>query len=221
MKVQPRPVITGVYVITDEQLVPGRSHLAVAEAAVRGGASIVQLRDKLAEDEALAKVGLKIRQITKEAGVTFIVNDRVNLALACDADGAHIGASDCPVSTARRMLGDKILGVSASNENEARIARAEGADYIGVGPIYPTSTKADAGLPVGLSRIREMQNASGGLPIVAVGGIDVTKIGEVVRAGASAVAVISAVVCAPDMEEATRQLVVAWNVAVKNLNQCE
>lgn len=203
-------MVRGIYVITDEGLVPGRTHVDIARAALRGGASVIQLRDKYAADDYLIQVGLEIRRLTSEARALFIVNDRLDVALACDADGLHVGPEDRPACELRPLLPGKLLGVSAPTPEQAASARADGADYLGVGPIFATTTKANARPPVGVSRIRIIQSASGGLPIVAIGGINAGNIAEVAKSHADAAAVISAVVCAEDMVESTRRLVQIW-----------
>ena len=205
--------IRGIYIITDETLVPGRTHVEIARAALQGGASIIQLRDKHAPDEYLIAAGREIRQLTSEAGALFIVNDRLEAALACNADGLHVGREDRPASEVRAWLPGKLLGVSVATREQAIKAREDGADYLGVGPIFATLTKPDARPPVGIGQIELMRDASRGLPIVAIGGINESNIAEVARAGADAAAVISAVVCAPDMVEATRRLVTIWNAS--------
>lgn len=202
--------VSGIYAITDERLAPGRTHVDIARAAVQGGAAVIQLRDKYAPDKHLAQVGREIRRLTSAAGVLFIVNDRPEAALACDADGVHIGQDDLPACEIRQLIPGKILGVSVATAEQAVRARADGADYLAVGPIFPTSTKEDAGPAVGTDRIRVVRAASGRLPVVAIGGINEGNIADVARAGADAAAVISAVVCAEDMVEATRRLVRIW-----------
>ncbi|HEY3298986.1 MAG TPA: thiamine phosphate synthase [Armatimonadota bacterium] len=199
----------GVYVITDEELMPGRSHVDIARAAVEGGARIIQLRDKHASDEYMTEAGLAIRRITRDAGAIFIVNDRLEVALACDADGLHVGQEDAPALRVRPLLGGRLLGVSVSTVEEAVKAREDGADHVGYGPVFPTSTKQDAGPVTGINQIPSIRTACG-LPVVAIGGINLQNIGAVASAGADAAAVISAVVCADDMAEATRQMVRAW-----------
>jgi thiamine-phosphate pyrophosphorylase len=201
--------IKGVYVVTDEQLAPGRTHEDIARAALAGGASVIQLRDKMADDRRLIEAGMKIARMASEAGALFIVNDRVEVALACHADGIHIGQEDRPVSEVRRLMPQSILGVSAATPEEAVRAEREGADCLGIGPIFSTSTKPDAGDAVGLERIAEIR-AVCGLPIVAIGGISLSNIREVARAGADSAAVISAIVCAEDMTAATAALVAAF-----------
>lgn len=201
--------ISGIYVITDETLITSRSHVDIAQAALLGGATVVQFRDKNASTSQMIEVGRKIRELTSESNALFIVNDSLEVALACDADGLHVGQSDQSAKELRGRLGNKILGVSAATVQEAIRARDDGADYIGVGPIFPTSTKQDAGPVVGLDQIAAIREAAG-LPVVAIGGINEGNLEEIARAGADSAAVISVVVCAPDMTEATRRLVQRW-----------
>ena len=203
-------MIHGIYIITDEVIFPGRTHVDIARAAVEGGASVIQLRDKNASDEYMIEAGRAIRQLTRDAGVLFIVNDRLEVALACDADGLHVGSSDRAASEIRHLLRGKILGVSAATLEEARKAREGEADYIGVGPIFDTSTKLDAGAGIGLEMIETLRAESGGLPVVAIGGINASNLADIAKAGADSASLISAVVCTPDMTKATRNLVALW-----------
>jgi len=205
-------MIQGIYVITDEELYPGRTHAEIAEAALEGGSTVIQLRDKHASDEYLIEAGREIRRLTSQAGALFIVNDWLEVALACDADGLHVGQSDRPASEVRPLV-KGLLGVSVLTPAQAAKAREDGADYLGVGPIWATGTKPDADPPTGLEAIMECKRASGGLPIVAIGGINESNVAEVARAGADSASVISAVACAPDMAEATRRLVRLWSTA--------
>jgi len=193
--------------ITDERLSRGRSHLEVAAAAVRGGADVIQLRDKEASGGRLFEIAVQLRKLTREAEVPLIVNDRLDVAMAADADGVHLGQEDLPADVARRILGPgKILGVSAETPEEARRAEAAGADYLGVGPVFEArGSKPDAGVPQGLEQIVRIR-AESRLPIVAIGGIRPDNARRVREAGADAVAVISAIVSAVDIEEATRRI---------------
>jgi thiamine-phosphate pyrophosphorylase len=195
------------YVITDERLGRGRSHLQIAEGAIRGGADVVQLRDKTASIRRLYDIALRLRQLTREAKVPFVVNDRLDVALAADADGVHIGREDLPASAVRRILGSgKILGVSAETVEEAVMAEKDGADYLGVGPVFEArGTKADAGAPLGLDLIARIRRVCR-LPIVAIGGIHAENARSVRDAGANAAAVISAVSSAEDVAQAARRL---------------
>jgi thiamine-phosphate pyrophosphorylase len=195
------------YVITDEPLGRGRSHLQIAEAAIRGGADVVQLRDKTASGRRLYDIAVQLRRLTRDAKVSFVVNDRVDVALAADADGVHIGRDDLPASVVRRVLGPgKILGVSAETVEEAVTAEKDGADYLGVGPVFEArGSKADAGEPLGLDLIARIRRDCR-LPIVAIGGINAENARLVRDAGADAAAVISAVASAEDVAQAARRL---------------
>jgi thiamine-phosphate pyrophosphorylase len=201
------PACWRLYVITDERLGRGRSHLQIAEAAIRGGADVVQLRDKTASSRLLYDIALQLRRLTRETEVPFVVNDRLDVALAADADGVHIGREDLPASVVRRILGPgKILGVSAETVEEAVTAEKEGADYLGVGPVFEArGSKADAGEPLGLGLIARIRRECR-LPIVAIGGIHAENARLVRDAGANAAAVISAVASADDIAQATRRL---------------
>ena len=201
-----RPLDLSVYVITDRRLAGDRSILDVVRAAIRGGATVIQLREKEATTREMVELGQALLQITREAGVPLIVNDRVDVALAIDADGVHVGQDDMPAAIARRLIGpDKILGVSAETVEEALAAQRDGADYLGVGDIYGTTTKPDAGPPIGLEGLRRIVEAVT-IPCVGIGGITPENAAAVVKAGAAGVAVVSAVMAAPDPEEAARRL---------------
>ena len=201
------PALWRLYVITDPKASRGRSHLQVAEGAIAGGADALQLRDKEAPGGLLYRVALQLRKVTREAGVPFIVNDRLDIALAAGADGAHVGQADLPASVARALLGPgKILGVSVDTVEEAILAERDGADYLGVGPVFEArGTKPDAGEAVGVDRISRIRGRCG-IPIVAIGGINAENAAMVRRAGADAAAVISAVVAADDIPRAARRL---------------
>lgn len=196
----------GLYLVTDERLSKGRPTAEIVRAAIRGGVDAVQLRGKdLPIREQLA-IGRALRAITREAGVLFIVNDRVDLALALDADGVHVGQDDLPAGVVRRLVGSEwIVGVSAATIAEARAARDDGADYIGVGPIWGTATKADAGEAVGPGLIATLKGAVE-LPMVGIGGIGLQNAAQVIAAGGDGVAVVSAIVSADNPEAVARDL---------------
>ncbi|MBI4188222.1 MAG: thiamine phosphate synthase [Chloroflexi bacterium] len=196
--------ISGLYVIIDTEMLKGRSHLEVARQVISGGARTIQLRDKVQSKGALLAVARQLKSLCAEHDVLFIMNDYLDLALAVDADGLHVGPDDLPVKEARKLLPiDKILGVSAHTVELALAAQSNGADYIGVGSIYPTSTKEiDV---VGLERLRQIKEAVS-VPIVAIGGINKDNAAQVMAAGADAVAVISAVLSAKSPEAASRQI---------------
>ena len=194
------------HVLTDREWSRGRDMLSVAAAALDGGATVIQLRDKSASTRLLIEEGLALRALTRERGALLIVNDRVDVALAVEADGAHVGQDDMPAGLARRLLGPKhILGVSAANIEEADEAVAGGADYLGVGPIFPSPGKADAGPATGVHLLTELAERYT-IPLIAIGGITAENASEVIRAGACGVAVITAVVYAEDITAASRLL---------------
>jgi len=196
-------------VITDPSLARGLSHFEIAARAVAGGASMIQLRDKVAGPRQLLSEARRIAQLCRERGVCFIVNDRLDLALAANADGVHLGQDDLPPKAARAILGrDKLLGVSTHSLEQALEAAEEGADYLGIGPIFATGTKATGYTPRGCDIIRQLR-ARIDLPIVAIGGITLTNVGEVIQAGATGAAVISAIVGAADITVATAAFVTA------------
>jgi len=197
------------HVLTDRGWSRGRSTLEVAQAALAGGATVIQLRDKDASTRLLVEEGLALRKLTRDYNALLIINDRIDVALAVDADGAHVGQDDMPGELARKLLGpERILGISAGNMDEALAAVVAGADYLGVGPIYATRGKADAGQPVGPALLCEISRRYT-TPLVAIGGITTANTGEIMRAGADGIAVITAVVNAEDITAATRALVKA------------
>ena len=194
------------YVLTDPALSRGRTHIDVVRAAIAGGATAIQLRDKRATSRELLETGRALRELTRAAGVTFIVNDRADIALAVDADGVHVGPDDLPAREARRIVGpNKIVGVSAGTVAEAIQAQADGADYIGVGAVYATDSKADAGAPIGPDGLAPVVRAVS-IPAVAIGGIGPGNAAACITAGAAGVAVISAVVAADDIAAAARRI---------------
>lgn len=195
------------YVVTDAGLSQGRKTEDVVRQAILGGAQAVQLRDPCMSFSEKMELGWKLRKMTQEHGVLFIVNDRPDLAGALNADGVHLGQDDFPVKEARNLLGyDIIIGKSTHSLKQALDAEKQGADYISVGPIYNTTSKTDAHSPVGIKLLKEVREKTS-LPIVAIGGINRSAIKEVIWAGADTVAVISAVVSAENVKEETLKLV--------------
>jgi len=194
------------YIITDQRISHGKSHFEVAEAVLEGGATVLQFRDKEMGDSEAVVACREIYKLTKKKGVSFIVNDRVEVAKAVDVDGVHLGQEDMSFGSARKILGkEKIIGISVETVEQALKAVEGGADYLGVGPIYPTATKPDAGKALGIARLKEIRD-SVNIPIVAIGGINENNLEEVLKAGVDGVVVISAVVSAPDITEACRKL---------------
>jgi thiamine-phosphate pyrophosphorylase len=193
-------------VITDARCGEGRALVDVVRAALRGGAPSIQLRAKTETAREMVELARALREETRAAGALLWINDRVDVAVAAGADGAHVGADDLPVAAARRIAPPGfLLGRSVETPREAVLAREEGADYVGVGPVYETASKDDAGLPVGLTHIATV-SAAAKVPVVGIGGIDHTNTADVVRAGAAGVAVIRAVMQAPDPEAAVREI---------------
>ena len=200
--------IHGLYVVTDTQLRPSRSLESIVSAAITGGATLIQIRDKTSSTQQLVE---SVRELMSECtahGIQLIVNDRVDVALASGASGVHLGPNDMLPVDARRILGkEAVIGASVASVVEAAAA-APYVSYFGVGAIYGTTTKADAGVPIGLERIAEITRAFPDIPIVAIGGIKLENVDAVLAAGASAIAVVSAVVCADDMTQAVQEFVI-------------
>ncbi len=201
-----REIDCTLYVITGEKTALGRPPGEVAKAAIAGGATVIQLREKDCPVRRLIEIGRELRRLTREKDVTLIINDRVDVALAVEADGVHLGQDDLPPAVARQILGlEKIIGISTHSLEEALLAQQQGADYIAVGPVFATKTKDTAVGPVGLDLLRQMEGKIT-VPIVAIGGITIENAPEVVRAGADGVAVISAVTGVPNVKEAALAL---------------
>jgi thiamine-phosphate pyrophosphorylase len=195
-----------VYFITDIGHTNGKSAHHIVEEALAGGVTMLQLREKQAPLRQVIEEGRRFKDLCRQYGIPFIVNDRIDLALLLEADGVHVGQDDIPASEARKILGaDKIIGISAGNMEEAELAVSEGADYLGVGAIFATSTKADAGEPVGTGLIKQIR-ARWPVPIVAIGGISHDNASKVIEAGADGVAVISAISKHADCRYAARRL---------------
>ncbi|MCS6920209.1 MAG: thiamine phosphate synthase [Fimbriimonadales bacterium] len=194
--------LTGLYVITEPKL---RDPVETARLVLAGGARILQLRDKHASTRQLVHIGRELRSLTRQYGATLIVNDRLDVALAIEADGVHLGQDDMPLPLARKITDENFLiGISAETLDEARQAEAEGANYLGVGPMFATATKPDAGAPVGPARLRAIKQAVA-IPVFGIGGITLENAGAVLEAGADGICVISAIVGAADPQEATRR----------------
>ncbi|MDR0335177.1 MAG: thiamine phosphate synthase [Methanomassiliicoccaceae archaeon] len=203
------------YVITDEGLSLGRSHSELARLACEGGADAIQLRDKhMCKNELLA-AAREVRRITSLHGALFFVNDHLDVAVASEADGVHLGQEDMRLADAVKASGRSLLiGISAATPEEALEAERGGADYVGVGPIFGTSSKDDAGEAVGTERIAAIRNVIK-IPIVAIGGITKGNVTSVIAAGADGAAVISAVVSQNNVREAAAELKAIIDGAVR------
>jgi thiamine-phosphate pyrophosphorylase len=196
----------GLYVITDEGISHGQSHVEIARKVAEGGADVIQLRDKARTGKDMLTIALQIRDIAHSSGATFIVNDRLDLALAANADGVHLGQEDLPVPFARRVSPKGfIIGTSVRSVQEAMIAETEGADYVALSPIFDTATKADAGPGNGLEMLKKIKSAVS-ISVIAIGGINKNNVRQVMDSGADGVAVISAVVGQKDIVKATAEM---------------
>jgi len=197
------------YLVTQQSLSEGRSTEEIVAAAIDGGIDAVQLREKGRSLDERYELGQRLRELTSEAGVDLIVNDRIDLAHAVGADGVHLGQSDLPVSTARELLGpEAIVGASVATISEARLAAISGADYLGVGAVYGTDSKPDAETAeagLGVDELAKIVDAVT-IPVVAIGGVTPENAGGPIQAGATGVAVISAITAADDPETAARGL---------------
>lgn len=194
------------YAITGEQFHPGRSLLEVMEEAILGGVDIVQLRDKTSNKREILGKARELRELTRRHNVLFIVNDHIDIALAVDADGIHLGQDDLPLPEARKIMGSgKIIGISTHAIEEAREAERDGADYIGVGPVFPTKSKVDVVDPVTTEYVREVAKEIR-IPFVAIGGIKLHNVDQVLEAGATRICVISEIVGSPDVRGTSGKL---------------
>ncbi len=194
------------HVLTDTELQSRFSHVELAKLAIKGGADILQFRQKIGTTREMIEICREIKRLCEDSDVMFIVNDRVDVAIASEADGVHLGQEDFPIPLARKLLGETaIIGGSAVTLEEAQECLSEGADYIGFGPVYPTTSKNDAGPVTGIEILKEVVNTIS-IPIIAIGGVTVENTPEVIRAGAQGIAVISAVCCQENPEQATRDL---------------
>jgi len=194
------------YLVTDRGLARGRSTLEIVRAAVDGGATVVQLREKDCSTREFIEQALAIKDFLKDRAVPLIINDRLDVAQAVKADGVHLGQTDMPLKVAKKILGDSmIIGISAESLQDAVEAEKGGADYLGVSPIYATPTKTDTALPLGLEGLREIRKAVR-IPLVGIGGLNRDNAAEVIRNGADGVAVVSAIVAADDPQKAADAL---------------
>lgn len=194
-----------IYPVTCERLSAGRSDLDVLDGVIKGGARIIQLREKDLSEGDYYRLAERFRERTARAGVLLIINDRVDVAIAVGADGVHLGQDDFPIPAARRIAPDLLIGASSHNLEEALCAQEEGADYVNIGPIFPTGTKEGVEHFLGPEAIREIVPHLQ-IPFTVMGGIKESNIGEVLAAGARKVAVVTAITQAPDIAGAVRSL---------------
>ena len=194
-----------VYLVTDRRNKTDDEFLNIIEEAIKGGTTIVQLREKTASTKEFYDLALKVKEITSKYGVPLLINDRIDIALAVDSEGVHIGQDDMPADIAREIIGeDKILGVSASTVEEAKKAEIDSADYIGSGAVFPTSTKDDAD-SVSKEELKEIVDSID-IPVVAIGGITVENAHTLKGSGIAGFSVVSAIMSAEDPKEASGKL---------------
>lgn len=198
------------YLVTDRNILKGGSLFKAVEEAIRGGVSLLQLREKDVSSRDFYNIAVKMKELADSCKVPLIINDRLDIALAVDADGLHIGQEDLPLEVARKLLGPgKILGYSVSNPEEAVYGEKNGADYLGAGPVYPTGSKLDTVDPIGIAGIKRIKE-SVSIPVVAIGGIGLANINEVKKSGVDGISVISAILGSPDIEGTARSLKNTW-----------
>jgi thiamine-phosphate pyrophosphorylase len=194
------------YLVTDRELAKGRPLAEIVGEAVAGGVTCVQLREKRCDTRLFIDQARQLLALLQPAGIPLIINDRVDVALAAGADGVHLGQQDMAIADARKLAGKQlIIGISAESLADAIRAEAEGADYIGISPVFHTATKTDAAPPLGLEGVRRIR-AAVALPLVGIGGICCDNAGSVIAAGADGVAVVSAIVAAGCPRSAARNL---------------
>lgn len=197
----------GIYLVTDQDLCLGRSLAAVVEAAAGAGIACVQLREKTLPTRFFLNQALTLKPILAAAGIPLLINDRVDIALAAGADGVHLGQSDMPCEAARRLLGpDAVIGLSVETWEDVTAAQDLDVNYLGVSPIFATPTKTDTKIPWGLEGLARIR-AYSRHPLVAIGGLNFANAPDIIKAGADAVAVVSAICSAKDPHAAARDLV--------------
>lgn len=195
------------HIITDTSLQERFSHIELTELAIAGGADTIQFRSKSGSTREQIETAAEMKKICNSAGIPLIINDRIDVAMAVEADGVHLGQDDFPISKAREILGDQfIIGGSAGNMGEADICLKEGADYIGSGPVYYTGSKKDAGPAIGVDSIKKLVERIP-IPVIAIGGISAINVPELFKAGAHGIAVISAVCMSDDPVKATKEFI--------------
>ena len=201
-----KPIIDySIYLITDHNYLRGRNFLSCIEDALRGGVTLVQLREKDVDGGLFLQRACAVKTLCDKYKVPLLINDRIDIALACKAAGVHLGQADIPLNVARGILGsDAIIGVSAHSLEEARAAERDGADYLGVGAVFPTNSKNNAS-EVGVNMLKEILKMSK-LPIIGIGGINAQNLAQVRAAGAQGAAIISGILSADNIEEEGRKI---------------
>lgn len=194
------------YLITDRSFLKGRSLASCVEEAIKGGVTLIQVREKEISSRDFFKVAKEVKEVTNKYNVPLIINDRIDIALAIDADGVHLGQSDMPIEIARKILGkDKIIGISAGSISEALEAEKNGADYLGIGTVFFTGTKKDIEEPIGIEGLKDIVNKIK-IPTVAIGGINKDNCEEVMESGVNGISLISAILANDNIENSSREL---------------
>jgi thiamine-phosphate pyrophosphorylase len=201
----PRLSLPPLYAVLDPEQTKGRTAETVLRALLEGGVKLLQLRVKAILARDFFQIARITRDLTRSHGCTLIVNDRVDIALACEADGVHLGQEDLPLRAARKLMGDRIIGISTHDVEQAREAEASGADYIGFGPMFGTTTKETGYSARGLEMLRRVREAVS-IPIVAIGGITEANLKEVWQAGADSAAIISDLLGADDIANKVKRI---------------
>lgn len=212
-----RPFDLSLYLVTDRELALGRPLEQVVEEAVKGGVTLVQLREKQASSKEFYELALLLKKCLAPYRVPLIINDRVDIALACDAEGLHIGQHDLPYPVARKLMDkDKIIGLSVESPEDVQEANRWDIDYIGISPIFSTPTKTDTAPALGLEGIRQI-SALSRHPGVGIGGVYVSNVEEIIEAGANGVAVVSALMSSPEPEATAKEFIHRINQARRNI----
>lgn len=201
-----RRIDYSLYLVTDRKLSLGRSTIDVVRAAIDGGVTVVQLREKELGSREFYDEALLIKELLNSRGIPLFINDRLDIALAVDADGVHLGQEDIPIRAARQILGrDKVIGASVFTPKEAAAAEADGADYLGLSPIFVTATKPELTTQIGFAGIGPIRNAVK-IPIVGIGAMNETNAYQAISAGLDGVAVVSAICSQKNIEQAARNI---------------
>jgi len=201
-----------IYLVTDRTILGERDLIKAAKQAILGGVTLLQLREKNISSREFFALAVELKQLAHSYNVPLIINDRLDIALAADADGLHIGQDDLPLIEARRILGaNKILGYSVSNLTEAAYGQQNGADYLGAGAVFATGSKADVGEPIGLNMLREIKR-SVNIPVVGIGGIGTDNASLVRETGVDGISIISAILGKEDIEGAAKNLLAQWKL---------
>lgn len=194
------------YLVTDRRFLKDRTLKSAVEDSIKGGVTIVQVREKDVTTREFYKVALEVKEITDKYNVPLIINDRIDIAQAINADGVHLGQDDMPIKLARKILGkNKIIGISVGNVDEAKEAEKDGADYVGIGAIFFTGSKKDIDTPIGTTGLKEIVESIN-IPSVAIGGVNKENLSEVIKTGTSGAAVISAILGKDNIEQAAKEL---------------